>query len=518
MAVTQENNKRIAKNAIALYIRMGLSLIVSLYTSRIVLLTLGVVDYGIYGIVGSVLAMMGFLNSSMSGATSRYITYSIGKGDKENMNHVFSSAFILHIGIALIILILAETLGLWFLENKLVIPEERMPIARIVYQFSVIASIVTITQVPFNAAIISHEHMGVYAYVEIIHVILRLLIVYLLILFSIDKLLLYSVLVLCVEIIVAFIYRFYCIRHFTECKIKWKLEKKIIRPMFSFFSLDLYGNACASISIQSINFLINIFFGVTFNAAGAIANKVSNVVSSFSYNIVTAFRPQIIKQYAQNEIGSVNRLVKNTLMCTCLLFACMAIPLLIELPFVMKLWLVDVPDYAVLFCRLILIQTMIDYIASPCATAIHATGVIRNFSFVTGTILLLNIPIIWILYRMNYPVETAYYVSIFTTLLRACACVLIMKIQIPLIKIREYIFMTLKTFLVIGFSLFITWICVKHLSADSLIRLMLDIIINFTILSATSYALLLDKDMRIKLRTIISNRFTNLKKGLRKLF
>lgn len=220
MTNTAENNKRIAKNTLLLYVRMLISILVSLYTSRVVLNTLGVEDYGIYNVVGGIIAMFTFLNASMSGATSRFLTYEIGHGDSQKLKDTFSSALIIHIGIAIVIFIIAETIGLWFLTNKLVIPEDRMFAAHIVYQFSILSMMINVTQVPYNAAIIAHEHMDVYAYVELLNVFLKLGIIYLLLISNIDKLILYGILVFIVSLLIAMIYRLYCIKKFNECNMR----------------------------------------------------------------------------------------------------------------------------------------------------------------------------------------------------------------------------------------------------------------------------------------------------------
>ncbi|MDY5953612.1 MAG: polysaccharide biosynthesis protein, partial [Sodaliphilus sp.] len=286
MQDTTSNNKRIAKNTIMLYIRMFISMVVGLYTSRVVLATLGVEDYGIYGVVGGVVGMMGFLNASMSGATSRFLTFELGKGDKERLAKTFSSALIVHIAIAIIVFILAETVGLWFLCNKLNIPEGRMEAAHWVYQFSILATMLSITQVPYNATIIAHEKMDVYAYMEILNVTLKLLIVYLLCIGNFDKLILYASLMLAVSILIMMVYRIYAIRQFPEAHFHWIWDKTYLRPILSFSGWDLYGNMACTIRQQGSVFLINIFYGVALNAACNIASTMQGILLQFSSNVV----------------------------------------------------------------------------------------------------------------------------------------------------------------------------------------------------------------------------------------
>ena len=312
------NNKRIAKNTIMLYIRMLLSMVVSLYTSRVVLNTLGVEDYGIYGVVGGVVAMFSFLNNTMSGATSRFLTFEMGRGDFKRLKNTFSSALIIHLLIVCAILLLAETIGLWFLANKLVIPVERMGAAHWVYQLSILSMAINVTQVPYNASIIAHEKMDVYAYVEILNVTLKLLIVYLLVIGDFDKLILYAVLTLVVSMTIAFIYRIYCIRNFEECRFEWNWNKNILKGLLSFSTYNLYGNFGSVMNMQGTNFALNHFWGVILNSASGIATTVANVVNSFTSNILVAFRPQITKSYAQGDITTFQNLFVNNPIDLCL--------------------------------------------------------------------------------------------------------------------------------------------------------------------------------------------------------
>lgn len=305
-----EENKRIAKNAIMLYLRMFLTMIVGLYTSRIVLTTLGVEDYGVYGVVGGIVSMLSFLNASMSGATSRFLTFELGRGDRQRLSDTFSTALIFHVLIAIIVFIIAETVGLWFFYNKLVIPENRIDAAFWVYQLSILSSMFTITQVPYNSCIIAHEKMDVYAYVEMLNVTLKLGIVYLLMVGNFDKLILYAVLVFLVSFIIMFIYRIYCLYMFEECKFHFIVKKAYMSPFLTFSGWDLYGNLSYTVRIQGANFVLNMFYGVVLNAANGIASTVQGILMGFSSNIIMAFKPAIIKKYA---VGCFDEM--NTLMC-----------------------------------------------------------------------------------------------------------------------------------------------------------------------------------------------------------
>lgn len=406
--MSNSNNKRIAKNTILLYIRMLISVIVGLYTSRVVLNTLGASDYGVYNVVGGIVAMFTFLNTSMSGATSRFLTYEMGKGDDVRLAQTFSSAMMIHIGIALVVFILAETVGLWFLVNKLVIPEERMTAAHIVYQLSILSMMVTITQVPYNASIIAHEKMDVYAYVELLNVFLKLGIVYLLLIGHFDKLILYASLVFVVSLLIAIIYRVYCIRHFKECHIKRDVNKNIIKPMLSFSVWDLYGNMSVSFRSQGTTMLLNMFFGPLLNAANGIATSVHGIILGFANNVIMAFRPQIIKEYAANNLKRMSYLIENALKFTLALYLLIAIPLFAEADYVLKLWLKNVPDYTAFFLRIVLICSFFKLGNSILNIAIHATGKIKSVSFISGTIFLVNIPLMYVVMKMGGNAYVAY--------------------------------------------------------------------------------------------------------------
>lgn len=393
------NNKTIARNTILLYFRMLLTMIVGLYTSRVVLNTLGVVDYGIYGVVGGVVSMLGFLNASMSGATSRFLTFELGLNHADRLKKTFSSAFIVHAFIAIVVLVLAETIGLWFLCNKLVIPEERIYAAHCVYQLSILSAMLTITQVPYNAAIIAHEKMDIYAYVEILNVTLKLLIVFLLVIGNYDKLILYAILTLLVSVIVLSIYRIYCIRHFSECHLCLVIEKEYIKPLLTFSGWDLYGNICGTIKHQGNVMLLNTFFGPIVNTGANIANTIIGTLSSLSTNVITAFRPQIIKQYATGNFDVMNTMVNRAVVLSSLLLSFISFPIVAEMPFILHLWLGQIPEFSVIFGQIAIFNSFLSNINMVMLIGLHATGNIRNVSFWGGTIYLFNVLFAYILLK-----------------------------------------------------------------------------------------------------------------------
>ena len=500
MQDTTSNNKRIAKNTIMLYIRMFISMVVGLYTSRVVLATLGVEDYGIYGVVGGVVAMMGFLNASMSGATSRFLTFELGKGDKERLAKTFSSALIVHIGIAIVVLILAETVGLWFLCNKLNIPAERMQAAHWVYQLSILSAMFGITQVPYNAAIIAHEKMDVYAYVEILNVSLKLLIVYLLCIGNFDKLILYASLMLAVSILIMMVYRIYAIRHFPEAHFHWIWDKTYLRPLLSFSGWDLYGNACVIARQQGTNFLINIFYGVVFNAASGIATTVQGTISGLAFNIILAFRPQIIKQYAKGNVEDMSKLVGNAVCFTTILFGCMSIPLILETHYIMKAWLGVIPEKSEIFCQILLIASFLGLLNNIWNTCIHATGKIKEISIFSGTFFLISLPIIYVVFQFKAPVESAYLVFILSIVFVNVSNLLIIKKKIPKLKLNFVFLNYIKVIIVLMASYYITSLF-KAQMQETFIRLLVDCFICWIIVFASSFIFILNKKQK---KSIIS--------------
>lgn len=407
-----ENNKRIAKNTLLLYIRMLLTMGVSLYTSRIVLNTLGVSDFGIYNVVGGVVMMFAFLNSSMSSATQRFFSFELGRRDYEQLKKVFNMSVNIHAIIAFIIFVLAETIGLWFLNAKLVIPVERMEAANWVYQFSILSFMLTIMGVPYNAMIIARERMNVYAYVSIIEVILKLVIVFILVYLGYDKLKIYAILVFAVAAVIWCIYKFYCNRNFSETKYRFFWDKELYKTLMNYAGWNLFGNIAGVAMGQGVNILLNLFFGPIVNAARGIAFQVNSAVNGFVSNFQMAMNPQIIKSYASDDLKYMRQLIYRGSKYSFFLLFLLALPILMETELILHWWLKIVPNYTVLFCRLILINTLIDCVSGTLMTSAQASGKIKVYQAVVGGLLLLILPISYVLLKMGLPPQTTLYVSI----------------------------------------------------------------------------------------------------------
>ncbi len=500
------SNKRIAKNALMLYIRMFLTMVVGLYTSRVVLSTLGVEDYGTYGVVGGVVAMLGFLNASMSGATSRFLAFELGRDDKKRLADTFSSAMIVHIGIAIIVFILAETIGLWFLCNKLVIPEGRMEAAHWVYQCSILSAMLSITQAPYNATIIAHEKMGIYAYVEILHVSLKLLIVYLLVIGNFDKLKFYAVLVLLVTLLTMLVYRLYCIRKFHETRLHWIWNKEILKPLLRFSGWNLYGSLCVTIRQQGTNFLINIFFGVAYNAAATVATTLQGIIKAFTFNTTVAFRPQIIKNYANGNYEEMLLLIKSSFSMAIFLTLLISVPLFAETNYLMCFWLKNPPHMSTVFARLLMISALFAMMTLIFTIGIEATGYNKKVNVFTGTIYMLTIPTMYIFFYYNFGVEYSYYCIVGANILIFMSNMIIFKHLVPSLKILDYLKIIAKTCLIISI-IFIPIFFINNKMSESIIRLIYNTLISETLLIILSYSFLLDKRSKIAIRKKITNIF-----------
>ena len=431
------NSSRIVKNTLALYFRQILIMLVSLYTVRVVLNVLGAEDYGIYNVVAGVVTMFGFLSGAMASASQRYFSFELGKNNQEGLEKIFAITVTIYAILALAIILLAETLGLWFVCKKLVIPAERLTAAKWIYQCAIISFLFTIMTTPYMSSIIAHENMNVYAYVSIVEAVLKLAIVFVLKIGTFDKLILYGLLQVLVAAINTSLYRFYCKRHYRECKFRFLWEREKIKEMFSYVGWNLFGSAVGVFKNQILNILLNQFFGAVVNAARAIAFQISAAVSSFSQNFSTAIRPQIIKSYAADEKEDCIRLAFRGCRLTFFLMLIFTIPLVLEMPFVLKVWLKNPPENTVLFARLVLLDVLIDSVSYPIMTLAQATGKIKLYQSVVGGILLLNFPVSWIVLSFGVDAWSVFVVGI---------CITTIAFVVRLFIVRHLISFSLRSF------------------------------------------------------------------------
>lgn len=404
------NNAVVAKNTVVLYIRTLFTMLVSLYTSRVVLNVLGVTDYGIYNAVGGVVAMFGIVSGALSSSISRFITFELGKNNKEKLKTIFSTSINILLILSGIILIVCEIVGVWFLNTKMNIPPERLTASNWVFQSAIISFLISVISIPYSASIIAHEHMTAYAYISIIEAIFRLMIVFLLPIVPMDHLIAYSILVVAVATLIRVIYSVYCVRHFEECKYKLVLDRGLYRQMLSFTGWNFLSNGAMVFNTQGVTILVNMYFGVAMNAARGIATQVETAVLSFVMNFTTAINPQIIKNYAAGDLEQMFSLVCRGAKFTCLMLMMFALPLILETETILKLWLVSVPDYTVLFVRLVLIATMFNIVGNTGYTACQATGNIKWYSIIISSVGSLSFFITWILFELGAPVESMYLV------------------------------------------------------------------------------------------------------------
>ncbi len=501
------NNKRIIKNTLFLYIRMLFTIIVNLYTSRLILDILGVEDYGIYNIVAGVIIMFSFLNASMSGATSRFLTYELGKGDKNILLKTFSASVTVHIIIACLIFILGETIGLWWMNNKLVISSNKLSAAQWVYQFSIFSAMIGIVQVPYNAMIFAYEKMNIYASIEILNSLLKLCIILLLSVINYDKLISYAFLILCVSFVITIIYIISCLKLINFYKFKLEWDKDIIYPILNFSIWDLYGNMSEIAKTQGVNMLLNLFFGVLINAAYGIANQVQGAVSSFSYSFLSAVRPQIVKYYATGDINEMKNLMNNSSKFAFILISILVLPIILEGNFILHLWLKEVPNYALIFCQLNLITSLIYALGAPMIFAIHATGKIKSLSFISGTIYLLVIPISYIFFKMGYSPTIPYIFNLILIIFWYFTITIILNYLIPNIS---YSFTSLKNIVLCSIIILLVSLILiyAHINfSEGWIRLILVCFLTLLLIPLFSYYLLFNKASRKKIIILVIDKF-----------
>lgn len=409
-----DNNKRIAKNTLFLYFRQILIMAVSLYTVRVVLVAMGEEDYGIYNVVGGFVAMFNILSGALSVAISRFITYEMGQPDVtiKRLQCIFSSSLIIQVAMGLIISLLIGTFGVWFVENKMVIPDGRLSVTLYVLLFSTLSFFVNLLSVPYNALIIAHEQMKAFAYISIVEAVLKLLIAYLLLVASTDKLLLYALCMVLVSLIVRSIYAIYCKRHFEECHFTWGFDKQLLSKMFTFSGWAFLGNGVVVLKDQGSNILLNLFGGPIINAAQGIAMQINNAVYSFVSNFMIASNPQITKHYASGDLTTMHNLIIRSGKFGFFILLILLLPLCSSIDYVLGLWLVDVPSHTSNFVILVLIYSLVECFVSPLTTGMLAQGSIRNFEIALTFIYLSNFFFSFICLKVGMMVEIVFVLNI----------------------------------------------------------------------------------------------------------
>lgn len=479
---------------------------VTFYTSRTILKVLGVSDYGVYNVVGGIVNMMAFLNGALSGSTSRFLTYELGNGNTENLKKTFSASLNLHIGVALLVLIIGETIGLWFFYEKIVIPPERISAAFWVFQFSIVTTMINFTQVPYNAALIAHENMSIYAYVGLYEAISKLIIVYLLYISPIDKLIFYGLLLMLNCIIIQLFYRYYTIKKYEECRFRKITDKNLYTTLIGYSGWDLVGSFAFICQGEGLNILLNIFFGPVINAARAIAMQIQSVLALFINNIMMAVRPQVIKSYATKNYNNMYQLTFQTAKYSYLLILMMAIPICFNMNFILHFWLGEnVPLYTNIFTITIVITYVIQTFYTACLMPYHAIGKIKIGSIIGGIIMFSSLPINYILFKLNYPAYFAFITLFVTSLmLNSFLWWLVHKyVWFPKKKlISESILpCALITIVTCLASLFL------HFNiSEGWSKLILMILLNIILIPLLTYKIALKQDERQRLLTLIKSK------------
>lgn len=427
-----QNNKRIAKNTLLLYIRMLFLMLVSLYTSRINLKALGVEDFGIYNVVGGLVAMFSIISGALVSSVSRYITYELGTGRIDRLKKIFSSAISIHILLCIIIIFLAETIGLWFLNNKLAIPTNRIFATNVIYQFSVLSFCLSLLSIPYTAAIVAHEKMSAFAYISILDAIGKLAVAFTTSIISTDKLIWFAGFILFNACIIRSIYTIYCKRNFEECKYTFVFDKALLKEMFNFAGWNFIGTIASILRDQGGNVIINLFSGPAINAARGIAMQVNNAVNGFVSNFQTALNPQITKSYASGEYKYMMNLIFQGSRLSYYILLLLILPILCNTHFILKLWLGQVPEHTILFTQLILLFSLNESLANPLINVMLATGRIKKFQIIVGGINLLNLPISYVCLNNGCIPEIVIIIAIFISIICQIARIILLKRMIQL--------------------------------------------------------------------------------------
>lgn len=506
--MTNSSNKRIAKNTLMLYFRMLIILGVRLYTSRIILNTLGVEDYGIYNVVGGIVVMLSFMSSAMSAGTTRFLSFELGRADLKKMARVFSMSLNIHATIAVFIFLLAETLGLWFLNTHLNIPAERMNAANWAYQFSIFTFIIAVLSIPYHALIIAHERMNVYAYVSIVEVSLQLFIVFMLQWFGYDKLKLYAVLVFVVSLLIRVIYGLYSSKNFKESQYRFIWDKSLYKTLMSFAGWNLWGNVAGVLSGQGVNMLLNIFFGPAVNAARGIAWQVKAAIHNFVGNFQTAMNPQIIKSYAANDLKYMHQLISQGAKYSFFLLFFLSLPILLETKIILQLWLKIVPEYTIIFTQLVIVNVLIDCFSGPLITAAQASGRIKAYQMVVGGLLILILPLSWLFLKFGYPPQVTIYISIFFSVLALIARLWILQNLVRL-KVKEFIVKVVLKSTFVCFVALILPLIVHSSIEESFQRFISVVLVSMISTSVTIYLIGLEQNERLFFIRIVKKQYGN---------
>ena len=498
-----------------LYLRMFVSIIVNLYTVRLLWNVLGVDNYGIYNVVGGIVMMFAFLNNAMVASSQRFISFALGQNNLERLQKTFSMSVTVHTLLALIVLILAETIGLWFLNYKLNIPAGRMVAANWVYQCSIITFLITIISVPYNACIVAHEHMKIYGYFGIVEVFFKLGIVLLVTVLPFDSLISYAVLLMCLSFGMRLFYTLYCRRHFIECKIVRFKDKDLMNDMFSFAGWSFLGNMGFSVRDQGMNIILNMFFNVAVNAAKGVANQVGTVINGFATNFTMALNPQLTKRYANGDIQDMLKLLFYGCKFSLFLMSFIVIPLIFAAPTVLKLWLRDIAPYTIGFLRLVLVIALIDCVVSPITTSLQATGNIKKFQIVISIIMVANLPLAWMWLRYELNPYVVMWVAILTSVIALVSRLILLHelIKFSYLEFIKIVYLRTVLFMII-FGILSGWL--YPFFTTNIIGIICYFVVELSVGLIFGYWIALNSSEKIKVKKAISQRINRRSNALPK--
>lgn len=509
MSNNSANNKRIAKNTMFLYFRMMITMIISVYTSRVILQVLGVDDYGIYQSVGGIVGLLSFLNSALSTGTSRFLTYGLGEGNKDKIKKIFNTTLTSHLILAVVIILVAESLGYWFLHHKLIIPPERIEAAIWVFHISIFTVLFTLTQVPYNACIIAHENMKIFAYVSVIEAVMKLLIVYMLLIGQYDKLILYAILQCVLQISIVVFYRIYCTRRYEETHLKLNIDKEVFKDIVGFSGWSLFANSAIALNNQGILLLLNMFFAPAVVAARSISIQVEMAAYQFMTNFQTATVPQIVKRYAQHDYSGSKALLLEMTKYSFYLMLLLAVPIYFSSKQLLSLWLGVVPPYTTAFLQIIIIQSLFQVFDTSFYKALYAKGQLKENALLSPTCLFINFIIVYILFKLGFsPVALSWATAI-------CYAIMGLVVKpILLIKIVDYTWKDIWA---------VVWPCLRVVASSLPIPILVSyymdnsdfgelgyfaIIVTVSILSVAGgvWTVGVTKDMRLKLMNAVKSK------------
>lgn len=500
--MTYTDNRRIAKNTFYLYGRMIVTMVVSLFTSRIVLESLGVTDFGVYNVVGGFVAMLGFFNSSVSVSTQRFLNVGMSTINEDGLKKIFSTAINAHVLIGLITVVLLETIGLWFVNNKLVIPADQMINANWVFQCSVLAFFVTMVSVPYNSAIIAHEKMSAFAWMSIVEVVAKLIIAYALVITISNRLRIYAIMLLILSLLMRFLYNQYCIRHFPECRYIFIWDKPLLKKMFTFSGWMIFGCITDLLNGQGLSILINIFFGPMYNASRAVAMQVQSAIAQFSTNFIVSVNPQITKSYAAGEYKDCYNLVFLASKMSFFLLMIFVVPVILHSESILKYWLGIIPPESSIFVILILLNYMVRSLYGPIAQINQAYGKVKVYQLSISLLYLINFALVYLFYRLGYPAFSAFLISIVISVLGLFARLIVLEKQVKFPLFEYCVKVISPTILTLILSIVICWFC-SNLTSSPLVNIVLTCFISLVVNAVLIWFIGLSKTEKHNLNNIV---------------